>query len=155
MRPIEAMICLLLPMFSGRFQDLYSVLSLESRMLASPDKAVKIYRGAVLERSEQEKYCQLFRQNKCFSWYEFTSASFSKQVVNKCLQNLDGQCKVMFTIVLDYSEETLLQAKDFSSSSEFPEEEEVVLAPGSIFQITSIHDDYNMTKINLKLVPFS
>ena len=43
-----------------------------------------------MEKDDVEKYRKNYRENRCFSWYEFVSTSFSKEVVKRSMRNLDG-----------------------------------------------------------------
>ena len=118
-----------------------------------------LYRGAAL----LEKHLMQYDLNniKHFSWNGFTSTSLSEgQARSFIMRSLEmaqrqreSKTGVMFIIHADFiSSEDCEGIIDVSALSKFPDEKEVILSPGSVFELLSVnHNKDGVWNIKLKL----
>ena len=119
-------------------------------------KPTVLYRGTAFDESALN--CYLSKTvDKCFSWNSVTSTSKKEQVAKKFMymnENIQkGKYPVLFKIEVSLSEDSeRLKWIDVHPYSAKVEEDEVILAPGSVFELVEISTDQNrITTIQLKL----
>ena len=105
---------------------------------------VELYRGANMDEESLSEY----EPRKYFSWNSFTSTTRNRKIAEAIHTVEEGYTRVLFTIVYGEAEnkffrsalETLKagpQLLDASKVSQFPEEDEVLIAPGSLFRVVA------------------
>ena len=133
--------------FAGKFLALVS------------KQTMVLYRGTALTREHLEYYDP--KKNDYFSWNGVTSTSRSKVQATLFVQNSlkrakeqnDAKVGVIFKIEVDFASPRDCEGIiDISADSVYPQEQEVILAPGSVFKIISLEVKKNgIYKVNLKL----
>ena len=118
-----------------------------SRMLFGLFKTNKLllYRGTALIQEHLAYYD--VSKLKYFSWNGVTSTSlleepalrFIKFSLQKAAQQKEPKVGVLFIITSDFASSNDCEGMiDVSSNSKFPEEKEVILAPGTVFKLLSV-----------------
>jgi len=111
-----------------------------------------LYRGAVLTKEDLAFYDT--KKVKYFSWNGVTSTSRKKSVAQDFFEAPLGKLRVIFLIETDFaSPEDCEGMIDITKYSRYPDEEEIIFAPGTVFQLLKtrlIEKDYY--EISLKVV---
>ena len=121
--------------------------ALSSRVLFGLFAANKLllYRGTALIEEHLAYYD--ISKAKCFSWNGVTSTSlleeparnFMNFSVEKAKLQKESKVGVLFTIESDFGSSNDCEGMiDVSSNSKFPDEKEVILAPGTVFKLLSV-----------------
>jgi len=121
----------------------------------SENNSIILFRGAAFDENSLSFYDP--KATKTFSWYGVTSTSTNRKIAQNFMLRRSKSTKkipVMFIIEVSMDEKTfkdtrLINAKVFSS---FPNEDEMVLPSGSIFELTQVTCLNKITEIHLKLV---
>ena len=111
-----------------------------------------LYRRADFDQEFLEFYDP--NRVKNFSWNAVTSTSLDESITRKFWNRSVSKVPVLMVIEVDFRD---LKAEDFNALSleEFskvPEEKEVALAPGSIFEIIQVNREKDEVELRLKLV---
>lgn len=98
-------------------------------------KGESVYRGSSL--SEQDLLVYDPSINKYFSWNSFTSTSRKMEAAQRFIQDMKGNLPVLFTIYWRNQLDSfaLPSTKDIAKMSRMPYEEEVLFAPGALFEV--------------------
>ena len=119
------------------------------------DDKLILYRGMRLDEASLSQYEPQIASN--FSWISVTSTSTNRKMAEMFMNNSkadDNKVPVMFIIEVSLSIENLpstswIDAKPFS---DFPTEDEIILCPGSTFQLIDIRRNKNKAEVQLKLI---
>jgi len=114
-----------------------------------------IYRGTAIHKDEFGQYD--FKGLAHFSWYSVTSTTTRREIaqnfMRKSAESNIQKLPVIFTIEVPQSGKYNSAYLNIKQLSKFPEENEVILAPGSIFQVKSVViNEKEFSEIKLKLV---
>lgn len=106
-------------------------------------KKVILYRGTALT----EQHLKYYHNIKMFSWNAVTSTSRNKNEALKFACSSGDKIGILFVIEANFGffedREGII---DVSQDSAYPHEEEVVFAPGSVFEVTGIYLNQNQNQ---------
>jgi len=128
----------------------------ESSMLNTNKKgSLILYRGTTVHKDAISLYN--FKTMKTFSWYSVTSTTRNKNVTERFMFTSSDpktqKIPVLFEIEVPLTAKNNSSYIDIKLFSKFPREEEVLLAPGSIFQVQSVEINADkLTVIKLCLI---
>ena len=118
------------------------------------DDKITLYRGALFDEISLSMYS--LKEMSNFSWNAATSTSTNRKVAEDFMYtNADvKKIPVMFVIEVPLSlvKTESLNLIDIKSFSLFPKEDEIVLAPGSIFEVKNFSQTNKGAEIQLNLV---
>jgi len=129
-----------------------------SKMLLKTKIQLTLYRGTLL--TEESAHFYMRKSSKYFSWNAITSTSRKRDVALAFLNrpgvssNGPRKRKVLFVIE---TETSLLEERigviDVAKYSRYPEEEEIILVPGTVFEILSIDMiEDKILQVNLAII---
>ena len=118
------------------------------------DKLI-LYRGMRLDEASLSLYKHQLASN--FSWISVTSTSTNRKMAAMFMNNSkadDKKVPVMFIIEVPLSIDNLqspnwIDAKPFS---DYPTEDEIILCPGSPFQLIDVYRDKKKAEVRLRLI---
>jgi len=126
------------------------------------NKKVNLYRGLAMNKKEVlELYNQ--RKMKYFSWNNVISTSKSLEVAREFLRfslvKSDSKENVGVVFVIEADSGLIKDCEgmmDISQDSRYPDEQEVIIAPGVVFELQRVHvNEHNIHEISLKVMKIS
>lgn len=144
-----------------RFEE-SKISSVKSFFGSVVNKKVNLYRGLAMNKKEVlEFYNQ--RKMKYFSWNNVISTTKSLDVAREFLRfslvKSDSKEAVGVFFVIESDSGMIKDVEglmDISQDSKYPDEQEVIIAPGVVFELQRVHvNEHNIHEISLKVMKIS
>ena len=118
-----------------------------------PEKLI-LYRGMRLDEDSLGFYEPQIASN--FSWISVTSTSTNREIAEKFMKSNvdDDKVPVMFIIEVPLNSDNIESTRwlDIKSFSVYPTEDEIILCPGSTFQLVDVCRDKDEAEVQLRLI---
>jgi len=113
-----------------------------------------LYRGTQLTKEDMKEYDS--SKNRYFSWNTFTSATKRQSIAKSFSKERDSDVNLPVLFEIDTcGNQTENQLLDLEGISSFADELEVLIAPGTIFELLETNHQGGLCIINLRIVPMS
>jgi hypothetical protein len=113
------------------------------------------YRGIGIDRVDLDFYLWAWHHPASFIEMRLiNSASVSREVAEAFVIGIPNNGSIKTIFILHFTEQckTAIDTRDIS---DYPQEEEVLVIPGTFFEVTSIKQSSDLTIIELKNIPVS
>lgn len=140
-------------LFSFRFfiRDLYEQLVklyFEQRTTRNPKRTLYVYRGTILSKNELDILLIPSAEKKVIWFTSFISASCDREIARKYVGSPSNgnQVSVLYEIQIDDNlDMSTSPFADISQISQVPDELEILMAIGSVFEVESVEENVSIT----------